>query len=181
MSKASRAAVTGKATRIFLTGMMGSGKSYWCKKLASALKTGAYDLDTIIELTEEKTIAEIFATEGEEAFRKTEARILRWFGEKQSFVLATGGGTPCFHDNMQWMNGQGITIWIDEPVDVLVERLNKEKNHRPLISTKSDEELHQFLSSILKKREAFYCQAKHHLQGDQITEKNLTAILKQYA
>src|SRR5471030_3001424 len=119
--------------KLFLIGMMGTGKSYSSKKLSKKLKTGGYDLDLLIESHEEKTIAEIFAEDGEAYFRRSEAKILRWFGEKKTFVLASGGGTPCENNNMEWMNDHGITIWIDEPITVLAERLQSEKDHRPLI------------------------------------------------
>ena len=118
--------------KIFLIGMMGSGKSYWTKKLSKKLKCGGYDLDNVVEINEEKTIAEMFEQDGEEYFRKAEAKVLRWFGEKKTFILATGGGTPCFHDNMNWMNKHGITIWLDEPIEILVERLKPGKELRPL-------------------------------------------------
>src|ERR1700694_3998885 len=113
--------------KLFLIGMMGTGKSHWTKKLSKKLKSGGYDLDYLIESHEEKTIAEIFSEDGESYFRRSEAKILRWFAEKKTFVLATGGGTPCFHENMDWMNEHGVTVWIDEPIDVLVERLIPEK------------------------------------------------------
>lgn len=166
--------------KVFLLGMMGAGKSYWCKKLASKIRSGAYDLDYIIETAEEKTIAEIFEEDGEDHFRKAEAKILRWFGEKKSFVVATGGGTPCFHDNMKWMNKHGLTVWIDEPVDTLVERLLKEKDHRPLISKLSDEELHHFLAGKLDDRMQFYSQSQYHLRGDKINERTFAEIIKQH-
>lgn len=166
--------------KIFLVGMMGTGKSYWCKKLASKIRSGAYDLDYIIETAEERAIAEIFEEDGEEHFRKAEAKILRWFGEKKSFVVATGGGTPCFHDNMKWMNKTGITVWIDEPVDTLVERLVKEKDHRPLINKLSNEELRQFLSDKLNERLPFYGQSQYQLRGDKISERTFTEIIKQH-
>lgn len=167
--------------KIFLIGMMGSGKSYWSKLLAKKLKTGGYDLDFLIESHEERTISEIFEEEGEDYFRKTESKILRWFGEKKSFVLATGGGTPCFADNMEWMNKQGITIWIDEPVEILVERLIPEKAHRPIIRDLSDKELFDFLVNKRKERVAFYGLAKHQLSGGLITEANFKKIIQQYA
>jgi len=167
--------------KIFLIGMMGSGKSYWSRLLAKKLKTGGYDLDFLIESHEERTISEIFEEEGEDYFRKTESKILRWFVEKKSFVLATGGGTPCFTDNMEWMNKQGITIWIDEPVEVLTERLTPEKSHRPLIRDLSDKELTEFLVNKRKEREAFYALAQHHLTGGSITEANFKKIIQQYA
>lgn len=166
--------------KLFLIGMMGSGKSYWTKRLSKKLKLGGYDLDFLIESQEEKTIAEIFAADGEDYFRKSEAKILRWFGEKKSFVLATGGGTPCFNDNMAWMNQQGITVWIDEPIGLLAERLQPEKDHRPLIKHLSDEELEAFLANKLKERYPFYKQAACHLRGDAISDAGFAKIVKQY-
>jgi shikimate kinase len=167
--------------KIFLIGMMGSGKSYWKQLLAKQLKTGAYDLDFLIEAEEERTISEIFEEEGEPYFRKKEAKLLRWFAEKKAFVLATGGGTPCFHDNMDWMNKQGVTIWIDEPVEVLVERLVKEKDHRPLLSNLDDTQIRSYLLTKLNERRPFYSLASHHLQGDAIDMKNFKKLIKSYA
>lgn len=164
--------------KIFLIGMMGSGKSHWCKKLAKKLKCGAYDLDFLIETYEDNTISEIFGKFGEAHFRKAEAKILRWFVEKKSYVVATGGGTPCFLDNMQWMNKNGITIWIDESVEVLIERLKPEKDHRPLIKDLTDEELNHFLSAKIKEREPFYSQATYRLQDNKITDKSFDKIIK---
>ena len=165
--------------KLFLLGMMGSGKSYWSKELSKKLKCGGYDLDFLIESNEEKTISEIFADDGEEYFRKTEAKILRWFGEKKIFVLATGGGTPCFHANMEWMNKTGITIWIDESIDVLAERLAPEKEHRPLIRNLNNNELKDFLSNKLEERKPFYSQSKIHLQEKDIQLKNILQLVKE--
>ena len=165
--------------KIFLIGMMGSGKSYCAKKIAKKLKLAAYDLDNLVEMTEDLTIAEIFEEEGEEYFRKLEAKILRWFGEKKNFVLATGGGTPCFHKNIDWMNENGITIWLNEPIDVLVERLKPEKNHRPLISELSDEELGSFLTNKLAERTPFYSQAKHTVEFSSIKEKDFFKLIEE--
>jgi shikimate kinase len=164
--------------KVFLIGMMGSGKSFWKHRLSAKLKTGGYDLDNIIESVEEKSIAELFEEEGEISFRKTEAKLLRWFGEKKSFVLATGGGTPCFHQNIEWMNQQGITIWLDESVDVIVERLVTEMDHRPLLKNLSINDLHSFIQNKLNERIPFYNQAKYKLSGTEINLKNLTANIK---
>lgn len=166
--------------KIFLIGMMGTGKSHWCKKLSKKLKVGGYDLDFLIESHEEKTIAELFAEEGEAYFRRSEAKVLRWFAEKKSFVLATGGGTPCHLENMDWMNSQGITIWIDEPVDILAERLEPEKAHRPLIKDLSDDALKKFLTDKLVERYAFYQRATYHLRGDAISDAGFATIIKQH-
>jgi shikimate kinase len=167
--------------KIFLIGMMGSGKSYWTKYLSKKIKTGGYDLDFIIESNEEKSIAEIFAEDGEDFFRLQEAKILRWFKEKKTFVLATGGGTPCFSENIKWMNQQGLTIWIDEPIDELVKRLLPEKAHRPLIKNLSDAALHDFLTNKRNERLPFYEQAKIHLTKADINEKNILKIIKENA
>lgn len=167
--------------KLFLIGLMGTGKSYWKKKLAAKLKIGGYDLDFLVESDEEKTIAEIFAQDGEAYFRKSEAKILRWFAEKKAFVLATGGGTPCFHDNIQWMNSQGITVWIDEPVEVLAERLKPEKAHRPLIRDLSDDALIDYLTAKRIERKPFYGQATYHIQTEDINDKWFAKLIKDHA
>ena len=168
------------AEKIFLVGMMGSGKSYWTKKIAKWIKSAGYDLDHLIEMNEEKTISEIFAEDGEEQFRKMEAKILRWFKEKKKYVLATGGGTPCFQDNMAWMKKEGIVIWLDESVEVIVKRLIDEKAHRPLIANLNEEELTKFIQGKLIERHSFYSQANYRLSSDQITDAKLKQLISQY-
>jgi shikimate kinase len=163
--------------KIFLIGLMGSGKSYWTKQLAKKYKTGGYDLDYLIEVKEEKTIAEIFAEDGEDYFRKIESTVLKWFAEKKTYVLATGGGAPCFFDNMSWMNKQGVTIWLDEPLPVIAERLAPEKAHRPLIAKLSDTELLSFLEKQRETRLAFYSSAQIHLQDETITSDSFKKAL----
>src|SRR3954454_1788630 len=116
--KRSTGAEASAETKVFLVGMMGSGKSYWAQKLKKKLKVPAYDLDALIEMMEEKTVGEIFEEDGEEYFRKAEAKMLRLFSEKKQFILSCGGGTACYNDNMEWMNKQGITIWLNEPVEI---------------------------------------------------------------
>lgn len=167
--------------KIFLVGMMGSGKSYWTKKMAKWIKSGGYDLDDLIEMNEEKTISEIFAEDGEEQFRKTESKILRWFKEKKKYVLATGGGTPCFHDNMAWMKKEGMVIWLDESVDIIVNRLLSEKKHRPFIAELSDKDLTKFIQEKLVERHPFYSQANYRLCSDQISDASLKHIIQQHA
>lgn len=168
------------AEKIFLVGMMGSGKSYWTKKIAKWIKSAGYDLDDLIEMNEEKTIAEIFSEDGEEQFRKTEAKILRWFKEKKKYVLATGGGTPCFQENMAWMKKEGIVIWLDESLEILVKRLNEEKAHRPLIANLNEASLTKFIQDKLIERHAFYSQANYRLSSDQISDTKLKQIIQQH-
>jgi shikimate kinase len=168
------------AEKIFLIGMMGSGKSFWSTKIAKWIKAGGYDLDDLIEMMEERTINEIFQEDGEEYFRKLETKMLKWFSEKKKFVLATGGGTPCIQANMDWMKKEGIVIWLDESIDILVERLAPKKDHRPLIAQLSNEELSNFLQNKILERTPFYQQANYRLSGDQITEAALKKIIQKH-
>jgi shikimate kinase len=169
------------ADKIFLIGMMGSGKSYWIQKMAKWNKCVGFDLDALIEMNEEKTIAEIFNEDGEDYFRKAEAKILRWFKEKKKFIIATGGGTPCFHENMHWMKKEGIVIWLDESVEVLVKRLSPEKNQRPLIAKLTDAEIAAFIEDKLVERHSFYSQANYRLTSDQINEAGLKKLMAKHA
>ena len=125
--------------------MPGAGKSFWGKKIASALYKDFFDLDMEIEKQEQKSILQIFRDEGEKYFRQKESEILKSFVDRKNFVLATGGGTPCFFENAEWMKKIGLTIWIDEPVIVLVQRLKTEKSQRPLIRDLGENELSHFL------------------------------------
>jgi len=169
------------AEKIFLIGLMGSGKSYWAKKISKWIKSAGYDLDALIEMNEEKTIAEIFSEDGEDYFRKAETKLLKWFKEKKKYVLATGGGAPCFNENMQWMKKEGIVIWLDESLDVLVQRLIKEKEHRPLISKLNEQQIASFLQEQLTNRFSFYQQANYRLTANQITESELKKIILKHA
>jgi shikimate kinase len=169
------------AERIFLIGMMGAGKSHWLKQLAKWNKSVGYDLDALIEMNEEKTIAEIFSEDGEAYFRKAEAKILRWFKEKKKYVVATGGGTACFQENMDFMKKEGVVIWLDESVEILVKRLSIAKAHRPLIADLSDQELAAFLEQKLVERHPFYKQAHYRLTSDQISEAGLKKLIQKHA
>jgi shikimate kinase len=169
------------AERIFLIGMMGSGKSHWLKQMAKWNKSVGYDLDALIEMNEEKTITEIFDEDGEAYFRKVESKILRWFKEKKKYIVATGGGTACAQENMDWMKKEGIVIWLDESVDVLVKRLSTEKASRPLIAHLSDQELAAFLEQKLVERHPFYKQADYRLTSDQINESGLKKLIQKHA
>jgi shikimate kinase len=169
------------AERIFLIGLMGSGKSHWLKQMAKWNKSVGYDLDALIEMNEEKTIAEIFTEDGEAFFRKVESKILKWFKEKKKYVVATGGGSACLQENMDLMKKEGVVIWLDESLEVLVKRLSNEKAHRPLIANLSDNELEAFLEQKLVERHPFYKQAHYRLTSDQITEAGLKKLIQKHA
>lgn len=146
--------------KIFLIGMMGSGKSFISKHLALELKLDSFDLDEVIEKAEKETITNIFKEKGEEHFRQLETDYLYQFANKDNFVLATGGGTPCYNNNMNWMNENGITVWLDESIDIITKRLESGKEHRPLIAKLSNDEFKRFVENKLKERKPFYNKAK---------------------
>lgn len=148
---------------IFLLGMMGSGKTTLGKELAEKLNYSFVDLDAFIEEKEGKTIAEIFAQQGQQGFRKLEHQALQTIvtNYKQA-VVATGGGAPCFFNNIQLMNQAGETIFLDVPIKMLAQRLSQsDLSTRPLLAGKTQSELISFLGKTLADRRQFYVQAKH--------------------
>ncbi len=162
--------------KYFLIGLMASGKTYWAQRLAALLEMDWIDLDQQIEKATGMSVREIFKTEGEEFFRAKERDTLRQLSSVNNLIVACGGGTPCFHNNMQWMNDNGITIWLHPEVDEMVTRLKRGKNKRPLISHLEDEELKNFVVNKLKEREPFYLQAQHHLHGNNISLATFTQL-----
>lgn len=152
--------------RIFLIGYMGSGKTVMGKLLASHLGLTFVDLDSYIEGKYRRTIAQIFEQESESGFREIEKKYLHEVAEFEDVVIATGGGAPCFFDNMDYMNTKGTTIYLQLHVEQLQKRLIASKSGvRPLISNKSPEELKTFIEENLAKREEFYQRSKHIISG----------------
>lgn len=144
---------------VFLIGFMGCGKSTKAKQLASRLNCPVIDLDAEIVKSEGKSIAEYFAAYGEAAFRTLESDTLKTFNYPETCVVATGGGLPCFFDNMDWMNANGKTVYLQMTPPQLVSRLhNREK--RPLLKGMNDEQLLVFIEMKLAERNPFYNQAK---------------------
>jgi len=154
---------------IFLVGMPGAGKSTIGRKLAATLHVPFFDLDEYLEEKEGSAIRQIFSSRGETYFRETEARYLRELAaEAPGSVIATGGGAPCFHGSMNFMNQQGITVYLKAPIAVLLERLTGHgREQRPLVAGKSTDEIKQFLTETLAKRKQFY-------ETAHITYQNLT-------
>ncbi|MCU7695045.1 shikimate kinase [Haoranjiania flava] len=163
-------------SKIFLVGMMGSGKTTCAKKWAGAVNANAYDLDALIEEEEGCTISGIFAQKGEDYFRKKESELLRTFAQKDNFILATGGGAPCYYDNMQWMNEHGTTIWLNVSSGVLFSRLKHAREHRPLLRSLDDDALKEFINKKMAEREAFYSQAQHIFTDKEITKKHFKKL-----
>jgi len=149
--------------RIILIGYMGAGKTTIGKALSKELDMMFYDLDWYIETRMHRTVAQIFAEKGEEGFRKIEHNMLHEVAEFENVIISCGGGTPCFFDNMDYLNEQGETIYLKARPEVLCSHLRMGKVERPLIKGKSPEELQQFIVEQLEKREPYYSKAKHHL------------------
>ena len=152
-------------SRIFLIGFMGSGKSTLGRALASEIGYDFVDLDKVIETQSGMPITEIFGKFGEHGFRVKERDALHSFESASNTLVATGGGTPCFYDNIHWMNRMGQTIFIDCAVETLVERLRSELDHRPLIRGFDDTGLKNFIIGKLTERMPFYSQAELHVFG----------------
>ena len=157
-------------TRIFLIGYMGAGKTTLGRALAKKLKIEFIDLDNYIEERLCKSISQIFAEKGEEGFREIERRMLHEAGEFENVVISTGGGTPCFFDNIEYMNRQGATVFLDVPVERLFIRLSIARKKRPLIMGKSDEELRCFIAEQLAKRLPHYSKAKQRFTADKLED-----------
>lgn len=149
--------------RIILVGYMGSGKTTVGRQLALALGLSFYDLDWYIEMRYHRTVAQIFAERGEEGFREIERNMLHEVAEFENIVLSCGGGTPCFFDNMEYLNTLGETVYLKADPEILAMHLRMGKVERPLIKGKTDEELVQYIKDSLQAREPFYTQAKHTL------------------
>lgn len=148
------------STNIYLIGFMGCGKSYMGKRLAKQLNRNFIDLDTFLEDKEGKSIAQIFEEGGESLFRQLERDYLTATSDFENTVIATGGGCPCFFDNMEWMDVSGQTIYLKTPTPILVERLQSETAHRPLLANKSTAELTGFIVQKLVERSPIYQQAQ---------------------
>ena len=147
--------------RIILIGYMGAGKTTLGKALARLTKRPFYDLDQYIESRTHETVPQIFAEKGEAGFREVEKNMLHEVAEFEDVIISCGGGTPCFSDNMDYLNQQGETIFLRATPEVLKEHLLMGKTQRPLIQGKSPDELIGFIEENLQKRLPYYSKAKH--------------------
>jgi shikimate kinase len=145
--------------RIFLIGYMGAGKTTVGKELSKQLGLSFIDLDHYIEGRYHKTVGRLFAERGEDAFRDIERRMLREVAMFEDVLVSTGGGAPCFFDNMEFMNRTGTTVYLKVSVDELANRLEMCKATRPVLKGRSGEELKTFIAENLEKREPFYGKA----------------------
>ena len=142
---------------------MGAGKTTVGKQLADNLGLMFYDLDWYITSRMHRTVAQIFEESGEEGFRKVEHNMLHEVAEFENVVLSCGGGTPCFFDNMDYLNQQGETVYLKATPEVLYAHLKMGKTVRPLLLNKTPEEVEAFVKEQLAQREPYYLKAKHVL------------------
>jgi len=157
---------------------MGSGKSTLGAQLARHLNYQFVDMDQLIEDTAEMSISKIFNEHGEEVFRKWEYDILLELCRREKLVISTGGGAPCHSQMMDLMNAHGTTIYLKLAPEALQNRLIRTKTERPLIKGKSDAELLEFITGLLEKREKFYNQATHIVDGINLRADSLTRLLQ---
>ena len=149
--------------RIILIGYMGAGKTTIGKALAKALDVPFYDLDWYIESRMRRTVKQIFDAEGEEGFRRIEHNMLHEVAEFENVVLSCGGGTPCFFDNIDYINRQGQVVYLKAEPDVLYQHLQMGKGVRPLLLGKTAEEVKAYIVEQLAYREQFYSKARYTL------------------
>ena len=165
--------------KIFLIGFMGCGKSKLGKALANKLEVPFLDLDTLVETINQQSIPQLFENLGEEGFRLKEKEALQQSAMDNNAIVATGGGAPCYFDNMNWMNKNGITVFIDTPVKVLADRLINARVERPLVKGKSIPELIEFIEAKLIERRPFYEQAQVIIKGVDLNAEQLIDAIKQ--
>jgi len=156
---------------LFIIGYMGCGKTTFGRALASATGLRFIDLDFYIEQRFHATIREMFDSVGEEEFRKRERDMLHETGEFSDCVISCGGGTPCFFDNIDYMNSHGTTLWLKASEEVLFSRLVRKRGKRPLIANKTDNQIRETIASQLEARTPFYSKAKMAWQGDALEDR----------
>jgi shikimate kinase len=166
--------------KLYLIGLPGSGKSSLGKKLAEEAKIPFIDLDDVIEQEAGISISKIFAEKGEEYFRSLEAVALRQQSKAPEFVMACGGGTPCFHDNMKFINEAGTSFFLNIALEEIINRFRttNEQGSRPLLAGSNAESLEQKLSALLTLRLPFYSQASITLDQLIPSSELLRKILK---
>lgn len=164
--------------KVYLIGYMGSGKSTVGQLLAKRLKLDFIDFDRYIEKEEGKAIAEIFDSGKEDNFRRLEHTYLKKLLPRDNVVISLGGGTPCFHNNIELINNNGISVYLDIDVDTLAQRLSKAKNKRPLIQGLNEMELKMFIQTNLERRLAYYTRANFTVSAKDIAAEEILLLIE---
>jgi shikimate kinase len=162
--------------RIILIGYMGSGKTTVGKALSKETGMMFYDLDWYIESRMRKTVSQIFAERGEEGFRQIEYNMLHEVAEFENVIISCGGGTPCFFDNMDYLNQQGDVVYLKATPETLYKHLLMAKVERPLLKDKSPEELIAYITDHLKERAPFYEKAHYTLDVNVLDNYDKIAV-----
>lgn len=163
--------------KVFLIGFMGCGKSTMGRKLAKQLSYDFIDLDQEIEKRTDTTIGNYFSVNGEMAFRELERKTLQEFDYPANCIMATGGGAPCYFDNMDWMNANGMTVYIEMSPLALARRLEKGKEKRPLLKDLDETQMIAFIEGKLAEREGYYKRAKLIVEGINLSADALSALI----
>ena len=158
--------------KVFLVGFMGAGKTTLGRLLAEQLKIPFIDLDDLIQKYTHQSIPDIFEKKGEDEFRKIETRLLHQTVLIQDAVIATGGGTPCFQNNMEWMNQHGSTIWLTAPFEIIYSRLSDNQMNRPLAQNENQ------LGLLFEQRKIIYQKSQYTVSTDQPINACLDAALQ---
>ncbi|MBC7934896.1 MAG: shikimate kinase [Rhizobacter sp.] len=161
---------------IFLVGFMGSGKTHWGRQWAGYLHRKFIDLDQLIESIEQLQVGQIFEKNGETWFREKEAITLRSVIDENNILVACGGGTPCFHDNMDFMNETGFTIFLDAAPKFLLANIMRDSFERPLLKNMSEAEMLFFIEKKLVERNVFYSQAKLTMNAEELNEESIKKL-----
>lgn len=164
---------------IFIIGFMGSGKTHWGRIWAAKEKLSFFDLDSEVEHAFKMSVSAIFEEKGEEKFRELERYHLRKFASKRNFILATGGGTPCFDENLKWMKLHGTVFYLKAEPEFILEKVLNEVEKRPLMKDVNPSELLFFIQKKLTEREPVYAQATVILEASQLNENSLAPFINQ--
>ncbi len=162
--------------RIFLIGFMGSGKTTTGRKLARKAGLNFIDMDEEIENKYNQKVGRIFLEKGEAVFRQYERDLLKEIIALDNMVVSTGGGVPCYYDNMEFMNENGITVYLRLDPPSLVKRLEEAKTDRPLIKNKNHDELIEYVANNLAEREKYYMHASHVIDARNLKISNLLEL-----
>lgn len=164
-------------SRIYLVGYMGAGKSSVAKKVANKTGWFPYDLDILFEEKYKISVSDFFRKYGEDTFRKLESELLKKTADINQGVIATGGGTPCFFDNMNWMNENGVTVFLKVSQQTSITRLLHSKKKRPLLQDKNESEMMNFIQEQYRFRMPFYQKAQFEVKGENCDIEQLIQLV----
>ena len=159
--------------KLFLIGFMGSGKSLVGKMLGKQLKTEFLDLDICIEKANNTSVHQIFGTTGQDYFRQLEHEQIKNLDKQAHMIIATGGGTPCYFNNLELMNSMGKTVYLKTETNLLLERIKRDRSNRPLVKDIPPQDLETYVINQLKKREHFYSSANITIESNGKTPEKI--------